>query len=99
MLKLLKKGVVDKNPKYVDLLRKYKFYFIPVVNVDGLAKIESEWVANKQIYAQRKNMDTRGCNRSQLDQDIGGGVDINRNFGVDWGQVDEMQFIQSNPDY
>lgn len=36
-LKLLYHGIVKKQERYVNMLRKNKFYFIPIVDVDGAA--------------------------------------------------------------
>lgn len=63
MLKLLHKGVVQKDSHYEELLKNNKFYFIPILNVDGVAFIEQGWNENHKIIPQRKNMDTQnGCN-------------------------------------
>jgi carboxypeptidase T len=39
-LKLLQQGVVDKDPATAKLLKDNKYYFVPALNVDGLALIE-----------------------------------------------------------
>lgn len=67
---------------------------MPIFNVDGVALIEKEWKAHKVIPSDRKNMDNKydpfGCKHTS---DDGGlvdmGVDLNRNFGVDFGQMDK----------
>ena len=55
--------------------------FIPVFNVDGLNLIERNWIQNKTILMKRKNMDQKYCQKGFVDA----GVDLNRNFGVDFG--------------
>ena len=57
ILKLLKKGVVQKDEKYVNLLKQNKYYFLPIFNVDGVAFIEKGWEENHKILPKRKNMD------------------------------------------
>jgi murein tripeptide amidase MpaA len=67
------------------MLRTNKFYFIPVVNPDGLNYIEEMHLSNHNNIAipeARKNMNPNGngleCEPSEQ------GVDLNRNFGTDW---------------
>lgn len=91
MLKLLMKGVVQKNSSYEELLKNNKFIFIPVLNVDGVAFIEKGWEENHKISPQRKNLDpTNSCGLMTQEDGGGGGVDLNRNFAVDFGQVDNI---------
>ena len=99
MLKLLLKGVVQKDQHYSDLLKKNKFYFIPILNVDGVAAIEEGWEKDHKILAQRKNMDTEKghCSGGLNDESVG--VDLNRNFAVDFGQIDEMADYQKLDKY
>jgi hypothetical protein len=53
-----------------------------------VAAIEEGWVANHKIIPQRKNMDTsKGCGNGIAGE---AGVDLNRNFAIDFGQVDPM---------
>lgn len=83
MLKLVMKGAVQKDPAFEELLKNNKFYFIPVLNVDGVAFIEKGWDENHKIIPQRKNMDvSNGCSNT-LNGDAG--VDLNRNFAIDFG--------------
>lgn len=49
ILKLIKKGKVDEVDKYSSLLKNNKFYFIPILNVDGVALIEKGWEENHKI--------------------------------------------------
>lgn len=93
MLKLLMKGVVQKNDHYQELLMNNKFYFIPILNVDGVALIEKGWNENHKIIPQRKNMDmNNGCPGPAGEY----GVDLNRNFAVDFGQIDDIVQYQNN---
>ena len=43
MLKLLKKGAITKDPQYEKLLNQNKYYFVPILNVDGVSLIEDKW--------------------------------------------------------
>lgn len=93
MLKLILKGEVNKIDKYEELLNNNKFYFIPILNPDGVAYIEKHWVEDKKFIPQRKNMDTeKGCNFSEGNL----GVDLNRNFAIDFGEVDDTANYQSH---
>jgi len=58
------------------------------LNVDGVAFIEKNWQEQHKIVPDRKNMNGQNgpCAQSLADD----GVDINRNFAVDFGQVDEI---------
>lgn len=88
MLKLLHKGAVQKDEHYLELLKNNKFYFIPILNVDGVAFIEKGWTEDHKIIPQRKNMDVQnGCSLAQSGD---AGVDLNRNFAIDFGQVDDI---------
>ena len=88
MLKLLTKGAVQKDEAFRELLKNNKFYFIPVLNVDGVAFIEKGWNEEHKIIPQRKNLDTqKGCS-NMLNGDAG--VDLNRNFAIDFGQIDDI---------
>lgn len=88
-MKLLQGGLINKDPEVVAQLAKNKFYFIPVVNVDGLALIEQMHKeggsdSRTHIPDKRKNMNPNmegagdGCSAVEM------GVDLNRNYGVDW---------------
>lgn len=49
MLKLLQKGEIEKNQDYSKMLDETNFYFIPILNVDGVNFIEENWVKTKKI--------------------------------------------------
>jgi hypothetical protein len=74
MLKLLKKGEIEKNPEWKNLLEQNKYIFMPVYNVDGVNFIEENWVKEHKIVPKRKNMDMREDASSPIDA----GVDLNR---------------------
>jgi hypothetical protein len=54
---------------------------LPVFNVDGLNYIEENWIENHKIPMKRKNMNPNVCGSDAVNE----GVDLNRNFGVDFG--------------
>ena len=61
------------------MLKNNKYYFIPVLNVDGLAYIEDNHASGEKfkIVDKRKNMDGSAagdCDGTTL------GVDLNRNY-------------------
>ena len=41
-VKLLQDGILNNDPKAIELLKANKYFFLPVVNVDGLAAIEQD---------------------------------------------------------
>jgi hypothetical protein len=66
------------------MLKNNKYYFIPVLNVDGLALIEETHLSEGHLTSvldKRKNMGPVGMSCESSAQY---GVDLNRNFGVDW---------------
>jgi len=80
-LKLLHQGILNKKDRYVNMLRTTKFFFIPVVNVDGSALVEQHWVDDGKIIDKRKNQSPTNFGSCGYENS---GVDINRNFGIDW---------------
>lgn len=92
IMKLIKLGWIEQDPEELKLLNQNRFLFMPILNVDGVALIEQYWQENHRILRKRKNQDqTYGlCENSQIvGEDTG--VDINRNFGVDFGQVEDIE--------
>lgn len=68
---------------------------MPIYNVDGVAYIEKNWKATKKIEPKRKNMNyAYGCGTNGPSGETG--VDLNRNFGVDFGQVDDIVNFQGD---
>ena len=61
---------------------------MPIFNVDGVADIEEHWLKNHKILARRKNLDDGKAACALSNENLG--VDLNRNFGVDFGQVDDI---------
>lgn len=62
---------------------------MPIFNVDGVAYIEENWVKDHKIPAKRKNMNPSYKCLREIDF-TEGGVDLNRNFGIDFGQIDDI---------
>jgi len=52
---------------------------LPVINVDGAALVEENWLTKSKIINKRKNMNP---NYAQCGAE-NSGVDLNRNFGID----------------
>lgn len=80
-LKLIHQGVLNKKERYVNMLRTTKFYFIPVINVDGAAMVEDHWLSDGKIINKRKNANPNNFANCGYEN---AGVDLNRNYGVDW---------------
>lgn len=79
------------------LLSQNKYFFLPVLNVDGVSFIEDNWKKTKKIVRKRKN-DDKGfgnCNdEATAGEDVG--VDLNRNFAIDFKTVEDMDGLQYN---
>jgi hypothetical protein len=56
MLKLLKLGLIEKDPLFHKLLQQNRYIFMPIFNVDGVNLIEENWLKTKKITPKRKNM-------------------------------------------
>ena len=74
---------------------------MPIFNVDGVAYIEKHWEEENKFMDDRKNMNPTysGCaakrGEDPTQTDINLGVDLNRNFAIDFGQVDDiLQYTQ-----
>jgi len=79
-LKLMHQGLYQNKDRYQQMLLQTKFYILPVLNVDGAALVEENWKVKNKIINKRKNMNP---NYAQCG-DENSGVDLNRNFGIDW---------------
>lgn len=67
----------DNNPEIAYLLNNSELYFVPIVNPDGY------------IYNQTTNSTGGGMWRKNRRQNGGSmGVDLNRNYGYEWGYDD-----------
>lgn len=86
-LKLLHGGIVHNDPYYKNLLDSNLFYFVPVVNADGLNLIEQDFKKTGKVLKKRKNQNPQAmqslANVPCKPEDSG--VDLNRNYGMDWG--------------
>jgi len=76
MLKLIKKGEIEKTEEWKKLLEQNKYIFMPIYNVDGVNFIEEHWNSDHKIMPKRKNMNLGESSSSPID----GGVDLNRQF-------------------
>ena len=68
------------------MLAASKFYFLPVLNVDGAALVEEYHKWHKKILNKRKNMNpdfVAVCGEEEA------GTDLNRNWPVDWKPLDK----------
>ena len=65
-----------------------KYYFIPIVNVDGVAMIEEQHSKSREMFTileKRKNMGPTPPGESGHPCGyVESGVDLNRNFDYDW---------------
>ena len=76
---------MHNDPKKVKLLEQNKYYFMPTINVDGVAENEKFYNLNGENHLQRKNLQHESSIYSACNEITGfSGVDLNRNFGFQW---------------
>ena len=78
------------------MLKDTKFYFIPIVNVDGAKLVEEHFLSEGKILNKRKNMNP--SNRDKCGEE-NSGVDLNRNYLVDWEPEKEKNKTELCGDY
>jgi len=78
----------EKDPVIKQIIDNTELYFIPVINPDGLNY-------NIDGYSVQQDSFTRAWRKNLCDNDLDGvfnpkydGVDLNRNFGYEWGYDD-----------
>ena len=73
---------MNDNDHYRNLLLQNKYYVVPSFNVDGVKFIEDKYKETGVMEPKRTSMHIRkeGCS------DLGGGVDLNRNYDFNFGQ-------------
>ena len=79
----------DKDPLVRQIVNNTELYFVPVVNPDGMNYNISGYDPSEDVFTRnhRKNMrdnDGNGTFEPEID-----GVDLNRNYGHEWGHDDE----------
>ena len=72
---------MQDNEKYKRILATEKFFFLPVINVDGAKLVEEHWLSDHKILNKRKNGNP---NLLTTCGEENAGTDLNRNYGVDW---------------
>jgi murein tripeptide amidase MpaA len=55
-LKLIHQALVANDEKYQNLLMQNVFYIVPIVNPDGVALIERDFLKTFHLLNKRKNM-------------------------------------------
>ena len=80
----------------MNLLQQNTYHIVPVVNADGLAMIEADFPKTKKVLKKRKNQNpdaqyTADKNHTKCAPEDAG-VDLNRNYGVDWGVGNRKEF-------
>ena len=91
MLKLLRLGAIENDSTWKQLFQQNKYIFMPIFNVDGVNFIEENWNDKHKIIPKRKNMDNGNSNDPEK-----AGVDLNRQFAIDFGQIDSSLDYASN---
>lgn len=88
LLKLLNLGIAEGQKPFLQMLALNKIFFIPIVNPDGCALIEQEYLKSGKIVTKRKNMSPLHIDRCG---DVDSGIDLNRNWQVDWASQDDSE--------
>lgn len=70
--------------------------FLPVVNVDGAALVEQHWLSDHKILNKRKNGNPEFYTQCG---DENSGVDLNRNYGVDWQKANNKNKTELCSDF
>lgn len=80
-------GSLHSDPFYKHMLDSNLFYFVPIVNADGLALIEDEFKKTGKVVTKRKNQnpEARQSLAGKICKPEDSGVDLNRNYAMDWG--------------
>jgi len=80
----------------MNLLQQNVYHIVPVVNADGLAMIEADFPKTKKVLKKRKNQNPDAQNSADKNHTKcapeDAGVDLNRNYGVDWGLGNRKEF-------
>ena len=98
LIRLIQGGILGQDAEMKKMVKQNKYYFIPVVNVDGLKMIEvdhNNMKVNNKIADKRKNVGGTDSFRGGHCDPISRGVDLNRNYGVDW----DLTAQKNLPDY
>lgn len=78
----------DKDPLIKQMLDQTEMYFVPVINPDGLDYNVEGYDAIEGIFANNHRKNLRDNNNDgEFDPKIDG-VDLNRNYGYEWGYDD-----------
>jgi murein tripeptide amidase MpaA len=75
-------GYLNNDEQVRKVLATSGLYFVPLVNYDGYAKISSVYVSDGYLAMIRKNQrpdSNYNCGFDEI------GVDLNRNYGFQWG--------------
>jgi murein tripeptide amidase MpaA len=79
-------GVLHGDPHITSLLRSHKLYIIPVVNMDGFAFIDKNYLSYGRYFYKRKNQNTEYEEIEGMCDPVDQGVDLNRNYPWAFGQ-------------
>ena len=74
------------DPEITYLVDEREIWFVPVVNPDGYFRNETTWNETGSFGYWRKNLRDNDQDSTITDAD---GVDLNRNFGFQWGYDDQ----------
>ncbi len=79
----------DKDPVIKQILNNTELYFVPVVNPDGLEYNVDGYDPVEQLFTHNHRKNMRDNNLDGSFDPSEDGVDLNRNYGHEWGIDDE----------
>ncbi len=79
----------DKNPMIREILDHTELYFVPVVNPDGMDYNIAGYDAQNDVFTHNVRKNLRDNNDDGIFDPEIDGVDLNRNYGFNWGYDDE----------
>ena len=93
-------GSLHNDPFYKHMLDSNLFYFVPIVNPDGLALIEQEFKTTGKVVTKRKNQnpEARTSLAGKICKPEDSGVDLNRNYAMDWGNGNRADYGHGEED-
>lgn len=79
----------DKNPMIKEIVDHTELYFVPVVNPDGMEYNMAGYDADNDAFTRNVRKNLRDNDNDGVFNPENDGVDLNRNYGFEWGIDDE----------
>jgi carboxypeptidase T len=79
----------DKDPMIKQIIDQTELYFVPIVNPDGLNYNVAGYDAEEDVFTRNHRKNLRDNNEDGVFDPEVDGVDLNRNYGYQWGYDEE----------